>query len=115
MLVLVGSLAGGCVLFQGARLTGEARAGLLSRGGWPPALLLWTTVISNAWVPVQYAIFTPKRPERGTLLERGVDLAGFNAAYPKQAATDMNGRKVKEWQLMFVIAYTILAVVVMGM
>lgn len=102
LLVLVGTLAG---LWTAVRNT-QDMSGILVRVGWPAAVLMWTSVISNAWVPIRYAVFTPKNPQREKLLLRD---PGSNVAYPSQAAKDHDHHRVVEWQLVYIAGYTAFA------
>lgn len=102
LFVLVGTLAG---CWTTVRNT-QDMSGVLVRGGWPSAVLMWTSVISNAWVPIEYAIFTPKKPRREKLLTRD---PGSNVAYPSQAAKDHHRQRVVEWQLVYIAGYTAFA------
>lgn len=102
LFVLVGSLAG---CWTTVRNT-QDMSGFLVRGGWPSAVLMWTSVVSNAWVPIRYAIFTPKSPRREELILRD---PGSNVAYPSQAAKEHDHHQVVEWQLMCIAGYTAFA------
>ena len=102
LFVLLGSLAG---CWTTVRNT-QDMSGFLVRGGWPSAVLMWTSVVSNAWVPIIYAIFTPKNPRREELILRD---PGSNVAYPSLAAKEHDHHRVVEWQLMCIFRYTAFA------
>ena len=99
LLVLVSTLAGVCITL----LNTQEMGWFLIRGGWPPCVLMWTSVIGNAWVPINYAIFTPKKPQREELL---VCDPVSNVAYPSQEAKQSNCQRVVEWRLGCVFMYT---------
>ena len=93
--------------FEASRLVGERRAGGLVDtwivgAGYPYALLLWTSVIANAWVPLSYAIWDFERPNRESLLVRDPKT---KVAYPSAKAKDQDHRKVTDWQFGVVAAY----------
>ena len=99
LIILVSTLAGCWTTVRNI----QDMSGFLVRGGWPSAVLMWTSVIINAWVPTRYAIFTPKKSQREKLLLRD---PGSNVAYPSQAAKEYNDHRVAEWQLVWVAGYT---------
>ena len=102
LFVLVGSLAGCWTMVRNT----QDMSGFLVRGGWPSAVLMWMSVVSNAWVPIRYAIFTPENPRREKLILRD---PGSNVAYPSQAAKKHEHHQIREWQLMCIAGYTVFA------
>ncbi len=76
--------------------------------GYPPAVLLWTSVICNGWVPMSYAIWNPHRPERESLLDRDPKTG---VAYPTARAKDQTYRQSAEWQFKVMVVYYALATV----
>lgn len=78
----------------------------LTHGGFPPAVLLWTSVICNGWIPMSYAIWNPYRPERESLLDRDPKTG---VAYPTARARDQQHRQSAEWQFKTVALYYVLA------
>ena len=103
LLVLVGTVAGCWITLRNTQDMGS----LLIRGGWPPCVLIWTSVISNAWVPINYAICTPKKLQREELVTRD-PVSGV--AYPSQKAQQSRRQRITEWQLGCVLMYTSLVV-----
>lgn len=73
-----------------------------THAGYPPAVLFWTSVISNGWLPVSYAIWSPRRLARESLLERDPKT---DVAYPTAKARDQGHRQSAEWQFKVVAAY----------
>ena len=64
---------------------------------------MWTSVVSNAWVPINYANFPSKKSRRDELL---VQDSVFNVTYPSQGARQSNSQRVAEWHLGRVLMYT---------
>ena len=115
LLILVSCVVGGIVSFglpllclprnEYSGTTWVMRS--LAHGGWPTGLLLWTSVISNAWVPIGYAISSPSTSSREKLLVKDEKT---QAARPTQAAKDSCYPRVTEWQLALVSAYLIVLI-----
>lgn len=80
----------------------------LTHGGYPPAVLLWSSVICNGFIPISYAIWNPYRPERESLLDRDPKTG---VAYPTARARDQGHRQSAEWQFKVVVVYYALATV----
>lgn len=74
----------------------------LTHAGYPPALILWTSVLSNAWLPIAYAIWSPNRPERESLLQKDEKTG---VARPTVQARAQDHRKSAEWEWGGVVAY----------
>ena len=72
-------------------------SGFPVRGGWPSAVLMWTSFVSNAWV----SDMPFSRPR-----------IVLNVAYPSQAAKEHDYHRVVEWQLMCTAGYTAFAATV---
>ena len=75
---------------------------IITHVGWPPALFLWTSTFSNAFVPFYYALFIPARLQREDYLVRDEKLL---VAYPTTQAKDQTHRRVNEWHLCLVGFY----------
>ena len=75
---------------------------LITHAGWPTAFILWTSVISNAWVPFSYALSRRKRPSREELLDRD---PRTKVAYPSEKAKDQRHRRVSERHYSLVLGY----------
>ena len=75
---------------------------ILSHVGYPPALFLWSSALRSSCTPFWYAVFVPPNAERQTLLARDEK---SDAAYPTPEAEDQRHRRVKEWHLVFTLAY----------
>ncbi|CAL8579323.1 hypothetical protein XPA_005073 [Xanthoria parietina] len=75
---------------------------ILSHVGYPPALFLWSSALRSSCTPFWYAVFVPPNAERQTLLARDEK---SDAAYPTPEAKDQRHRRVKEWHLVFTLAY----------
>lgn len=75
---------------------------IVTHVGWPPALFLWTSTLSNAFVPFHYALFAPPRPQREDYLLRDEKSL---VAYPTAQAKDQTHRRVTEWRLCVVAVY----------
>jgi len=78
----------------------------LTHAGYPPAVLLWTSIICNSWIPMSYAIWNPHRPERESLLNRD---SKTGVAYPTERAKDQGHRQSAEWQFKVMVVYYALA------
>ena len=74
----------------------------MTHAGYPPAVLLWTSIIWNAWMPIAYAIRPPHRSDRETLVCRD---PVSEVAYPTAAAKDQEHRKCSEVQWKFMVGY----------
>ena len=70
--------------------------------GWPPALFLWTSTLTNAFVPFHYALFAPPRQQREAFLLRDEKSL---VAYPSTRAKDQTHRRVGERHLGLVTIY----------
>lgn len=75
---------------------------IITRAGWPPALFLWTSVLSNALKPFRYALCVPRREEREAYLVRD---QRSRVAYPTARGRDQTHRRVGEGRLGAALVY----------
>ncbi|KAI4228014.1 MAG: hypothetical protein L6R36_001948 [Xanthoria steineri] len=75
---------------------------IVTHVGYPPALFLWSSALRSACTPFWYAVCVPRSIARETLLA-GDEKS--EAAYPTPEAKDQRHRRVKEWHLVFTLAY----------
>lgn len=83
-----------------------SKAANLTRGGWPPAVLLWAGSVKQAWLPLSYALFTKTDIKREELLNR--DSKTF-VAYPSARAKEKQHRQVRHWHFWFVSGFYAMA------
>ena len=111
LIVLCSCITGGVICLRRVLMTLEgsnaetAFMELITHAGWPSAFMLWTSVISNAWVPFFYAMSRLKRPSREDLLERD---PVTKVAYPSKKAKDQRHRRVSERHYALVLGYVLL-------
>ena len=91
----------------------------LTHIGYPPFLFLFTSTLANSLVPFRYALFTPPRAARETLLmiidhdddeedDEDEDKKGKKAEAvhrPSAEAKDQRHRRVREWQVWIMMGY----------
>ena len=70
--------------------------------GWPPLFMLWAALMSNAWVPLAYAIFPPPLQSRERFLVRDEK---NGVAFPTRQAKDDYIRSGKQGFFSFVCFY----------
>ncbi|KAL8706899.1 MAG: hypothetical protein Q9201_000059 [Fulgogasparrea decipioides] len=88
-IVIVASLAVGTAASLNAASKAVDIAGvfhtLFVRAFWPPVFLIWSTYLTDCWVPISYAFSPPKPLARTGLLERDPTT---QLAYPNPHAKD---------------------------
>lgn len=98
---------------------------IITHLGYPPALFLFLSTLSNSLIPFYYAIFVPPRVPRKSYLtmrldslhqekkkQQGEEEEGAQCFYPKTEAKDQRHRRVREWRLWIVGVYFVAVVAV---
>jgi hypothetical protein len=76
--------------------------------GWPPLLLLFSSILTSAWIPVAACIWPVKTVERRTLLQKTDNLM---ARYPSTEALLNDLQPVSERQVFWLVLWIFVVII----
>ncbi|KAL8817428.1 MAG: hypothetical protein Q9191_008150 [Dirinaria sp. TL-2023a] len=106
--IIIASIIGGVVSSANAASEAvniwSAVKHLFVRAAWPPVFLMWSTYITDCWIPLSYAFQPPEPLTRKSLVEHD---PATQLAQPTRHAKDQVRVRPSQWLVIAKIAYCI--------